>query len=127
MEFPKCDFGAVEHQPVPGRDRSVRIADVVIGDSHVMMGKTQEGFAAFSCMLRVYLADAAAYGRALSAGAASVQEPTSIYCGDHSVGVLDWSGNTWWPASRQENITAAELAQRLGAGGQQFPVVRSAS
>ena len=127
VEFLKAAFGAVEHQRVPGRDGSTGHADVTIGDSHVMMGKAQKALPAFSCMLHVYLPDIdAAYARALSAGAVSVQEPTNMYYGDRTAGVRDVSGNTWWLASRQENLTAAKLAERLNAGGKQLPEAQSA-
>ena len=48
-----------------------------------------------------------------------------MYYGDRTANVLDVSGNIWWLASRQEDLSGAELAERVKAGGQQLPELRS--
>jgi uncharacterized glyoxalase superfamily protein PhnB len=41
-----------------------------------------------------------------------VQEPADMFYGDRSAGVKDPAGNTWMIATRQENLTPEELAER---------------
>ncbi len=64
-------------------------------------------------MLYIYVPDTdAAYARALAAGATSLQEPADMFYGDRNASVKDPTGNLWTIATRQENLTPEELAER---------------
>ena len=81
-------------------DGSLMHASLRIGDSVVMLGGASPDHSGFPVWLHVYVPDVdATYGRALAAGAASVQEPSEQGDGDRRGGVRDAAGNTWWIAT----------------------------
>jgi len=52
------------------------------------------------------------YQRALHAGGISVMEPTTMPLeGDRYGGVQDPSGNIWWIATHDENVSSEEQAK----------------
>jgi uncharacterized glyoxalase superfamily protein PhnB len=113
LDFVEAAFDAAEKERVPSQDGRTGHAEVTIGDSYVMLGREQEGFPALPAMLYLYVPNTdATYARALAAGATSVQEPADMFYGDRSAGVKDPAGNTWMIATRQENLTPEELAER---------------
>ena len=113
IDFLVAAFGATEKERVPSQDGPTGHAEVIIGDSYVMMGRAQAEFPALPCMLYVYVPDTdATYARALAAGATSLQEPADMFYGDRNATVKDPTGNAWGIATRQENLTPEELAER---------------
>lgn len=113
IDFLKTAFDATEKERMPGKDGRTGHADVLIGDSHVMMGRAQPEWPAQPCMIYVYVPDTdAAYARALAAGGTSVQEPADMFYGDRNAGVKDPTGNSWWIATHREDLTPEELARR---------------
>jgi PhnB protein len=93
-------FDARERIRLPRADGSVMHAEVVIGDSIVMMGEPTGdiGLMPASIYLRVDDADAS-YARAIAAGGTSVAEPKDQpHAGERYGGVKDLCGNIWWPA-----------------------------
>jgi uncharacterized glyoxalase superfamily protein PhnB len=88
-------------------------AEVIIGDSVIMMGEAGEVNPPVPAMLYLYLEDCdAAYQRALAAGAVSLQEPKDEFYGDRTAAVKDAFGNQWWMATRIEEVSAEELERR---------------
>ncbi len=115
VDFLAAAFGAEEKERVPNQDGKTGHAEVLIGDSYVMMGRAQDDFPPLPCMLYVYVPDTdAAYAQALAAGAKSVQEPQDMFYGDRNAIVTDPTGNTWCIATHQETLTPEELAKRAG-------------
>ena len=113
LDFLKAAFGAAEKGRVPNQDGRTGHAEVLIGDSHVMMGRAQDEFPALPCMLYLYVPDTdATYAQALKAGATSMQEPADMFYGDRNAFVQDPAGNTWCIATHQEDLTPEELAKR---------------
>ncbi len=113
LEFLKAAFGATETERIPGQDGQTGHAEVLIGDSYVMMGRAQDQFPALPCMLYLYVPDTdATYAQALAAGAKSLQEPADMFYGDRNGIVQDPAGNTWCIATHQEDLTPEELAER---------------
>ena len=113
LDFLKAAFDATEKERVPGQDGATGHAEVLIGDSHVMMGRAQDEIPKLPCMLYVYVPDTdATYARALAAGATSQQEPADMFYGDRNASVKDPTGNLWTIATHQENLTSEELAAR---------------
>jgi uncharacterized glyoxalase superfamily protein PhnB len=95
VEFLRYVFGATG-EVVPDRP-----ADVVIGDSLVMVSDGRDPFPA---MLYVYVDDVdATYGRAVTAGAETVEAPLDTPYGDRRAMVRDPQGNAY------------QIAHRLGA------------
>ena len=100
------------------RDASGRVvhADIMIGDSHIMLGQANEQWKAQPGTVLLYVPDAdATYAAALAAGARSVQEMKTQFYGDRSGGVEDPSGVTWWISTHVEDVAPEELARRMKA------------
>lgn len=113
VDFLKAAFGAEEKERVPNQDGKTGHAEVLVGDSYLMMGRAQEDFPALPCMLYVYVPDTdASYARALTAGATSIQEPDDMFYGDRNAAVKDPWGNFWTIATHQETLSPEELARR---------------
>jgi uncharacterized glyoxalase superfamily protein PhnB len=94
VDFLRAVFGAT------GETREDRPAEIRIGDSVVMVSGAgqREPFPAF---LYVYVDDAdGTYNRALTAGAASVEEPFDTAYGDRRAMVRDPWGNVFQIAHR---------------------------
>ncbi len=113
VDFLTAAFGAEEKERVPNQDGKTRHAEVLIGDSYVMMGRAQDEFPPLPCMLYIYVPDTdATYAQALTAGAKSMQEPQDMFYGDRNAIVADPTGNTWCIATHQDTLTPGELAKR---------------
>ena len=91
-------FGAREVQHVLRADRSVLHAEVQIGTARVMLSEPAADLPARTGAVFLQLTDgAAAYARALQAGAVVVHEPMEILDSEIRAGaVRDASGTTWW-------------------------------
>ena len=97
-------------------DGRVMHADVMIGDSHVMLGQASEKWQAKPGAVLLYVPDAdATYSAALAAGGTSVQEMTTQFYGDRSGGVEDPSGVTWWISTHVEDVAPDEMERRMAA------------
>ena len=84
-------------EPSYREDGSLQHAELVFGDSVVMMGEPRDGDVLMPASLYVYVDDCEArYERALAAGAVSVMEPELRPHGDRFGGVRDSWGNHWW-------------------------------
>lgn len=79
------------------QDGSLQHAELMIGDSVIMMGEPMPGTKPMPGMLYVYVDNCdAKYSEALAAGATSVIEPVDYPHGDRYGGVKDPTGNVWW-------------------------------
>lgn len=116
IEFAERAFGAVLLRRWAGPDGAIRHAEIRIGDSRIMLGEANENWPPIPAMLHLYVEDVdAVYRRALAAGAASIMEPADMPYGDRSGGVRDVCGIQWWLATRVEELTDEEIAQRAAA------------
>jgi PhnB protein len=114
LEFLQRAFGGRVtelHKDPSGR---VMHAEVLIGDSHVMLGQAGAEWKAMPAMVHLYVPDCdATYRAAIGAGASSVREPKTEFYGDRSGGVRDSNGNQWWIATHVEDVSADEIARRM--------------
>ena len=116
IEFIKEVFDGEEIQRTPRPDGSIQHARVRVGDSPVMMGEPVGDMKPMPATLYVYVDDPdATYERALRAGASSVREPADQFYGDRNAGVQDASGNQWWMAVHEEDVSPGEQAKRLSS------------
>ena len=114
LEFVKQAFEAEEKFRMEQPDGSIGHAEVVIGDSIVMVGSAGPETPAMPAMIHLYVEDCdATYERALAAGATSEREPTDQFYGDRSAGVRDSTGNLWWIATHVEDVPEDEMAKRI--------------
>ena len=91
-------------------------AEMKIGNSMVMIGRVKESSQASTSMLYLYVNDTdKLYQQAMAAGAISLMEPADQFYGDRNAGIQDPCGNQWWIATRVENLTPEELAERSKA------------
>jgi len=101
-------------------DGNVAHGDVLIGDSHVMLGEASGPWPSQPSSIYVYLPDCdAVYKQALAAGGTSVQEPKTQFYGDRHGAVKDVCGNTWWIATHVEDVAPEELERRAAEAARQ--------
>ncbi len=113
LDFVKQAFGAEELACVYVENGAIGHAEFKIGDSIVMAFDAKEEWPDTPCFLRLYVKDGdAVYQQALSAGAISVTEMTSMFWGDRVGRVRDPFGNIWWIQTCVENVDSQEMAKR---------------
>jgi PhnB protein len=120
IDFLKRAFDGKESFCMKGEGERIMHAEVVIGDSIVMISDGTPEWKARSCMLYLYVEDIdAVYQRAVQAGATSIKEPANQFYGDRTAGVTDPAGNYWGIATRVEDVSPEELAKRSAAFAKQ--------
>ena len=121
IEFLKQAFGAkLSHDAIKRPDGSIMHAQVVIGDSRIMIAEENEMAKATQSTLYIYVADVdSVYRQAIKAGGSNVMEPMDMFYGDRSGGVKDPSGNSWFVATHKEDVEPKELAKRAEAFSKQ--------
>ncbi len=120
MDFLTEVFGAVQVEKMTLPDGSINHGEVRIGDSMIMMGKSNKDYASIPAMLYVYVENTdEAYDKALKAGAKSIMEPSDQFYGDRNAAVADPSGNSWWLASHIEDVSPEEIQRRNEARAKQ--------
>jgi PhnB protein len=116
LEFMKKAFDARVKEEHRKPDGSIMHADVVIGDSHVMLGQAGGQWREMPASILLYVPDAdGMYKAALEAGGKSVQEMATQFYGDRSGGVEDSSGVTWWISTHVEDVSPEEMERRMKA------------
>lgn len=121
IDFYKAAFGASEVLRLDGPGGTVGHAEVVIGDSRIMLADEHPEFDALSAKrlggspvtLHLYVDDADAWvARAVAAGATLTRPVEDQFYGDRMGGVRDPFGYVWWCATRRETLTTEELRRR---------------
>lgn len=93
-------------------DDTIAHADLLVGDSHIMIGQAGDS-GPFPGMLHLYLLDCdSTFQRALDAGATPLREPRDEFYGDRMAGVIDPFGNQWWLATHIEDVSEEEVERR---------------
>lgn len=118
LRFVSDAFGATETLRVPRADGSIMHAEVVIGDSRIMIGDVSGPATEFGAMpssIFLYVTDCdAVYQQAIAAGGTSVREVADIpFNGERYGGVRDPLGNIWWIATHVRDVSTEEMMQRL--------------
>jgi uncharacterized glyoxalase superfamily protein PhnB len=107
IDFLVAVFGAVPLRTYPGEGGKLKHAEVRIDDTVVMVADAIEGWPAVATNVHVYVKDVdATYRRAMSNGAASVQEPAKKQDDpDKRGGFRDKGGTTWWIGQQIEEAS----------------------
>jgi PhnB protein len=122
IAFYKEAFGATQRLCMKNENGSVGHAEIVIGDSCVMMADESPQMEAFSTEhyggspinLMLYAEDCdILYRQAIAAGATSLREPADQPYGDRMSGVTDPFGYKWWIATHIKDLSKDEL-EHLG-------------
>ena len=116
IDFLKQAFDAKERSRMAAPDGSIMHAEVVIGNSFVMLGEPMGGIAPMPCNLYLYVNDVdATYQKAVRAGGTSQAEPADQFWGDRAARVKDPSGNLWFIATHKEEVAPEEMNRRAQA------------
>ena len=124
LEFYVKAFGATERLRMANPDGRIGHAEIVIGDSVIMMADEHPQIGAMSAehyggspvSLMLYVDDCdAAYKQALGAGATSKREPADQPYGDRMAGVKDPFGFEWYLGTHIKNMSKDELENLMKA------------
>jgi PhnB protein len=116
IAFLERAFGGKVLERYDAPDGKVGHAEVLIGDSVVMLGDAIHD-APMPASLSYYVANGdavdATYRRALEAGATSITEPKNQFYGYRSACVRDAGGNRWTICAVVEQLTQDEIVRRM--------------
>jgi PhnB protein len=126
IEFYAALFGATERMRFPGPDGTIGHAEIVIGDSVIIVededpqrGTTAPpagGLAGTPVFQFIYVEDVdAVVARAVELGATLVRAPQDEFYGDRDGYIVDPFGHGWVVASHVEDLSQEEMGQRLAA------------
>jgi len=104
LDFLLQVFDAEIKEQLPAADGSIGHGEIRIGDSTIMIGKSQEGYPD-QAMTYIFVHDAdAVFQKALSLGATVVMEPADRFYGYREGGFKDLFGNQWWVAGNHDRF-----------------------
>ncbi len=124
IDFYKHAFGAKELCRMPAPDGKIMHAEITIGDSHIMLTdessaneiKSPQTLKGTASALFLYVEDVdAAFKQALKAGANETQPLQNMFWGDRFGKLTDPFGHRWLLASRVEEVSPAEIEERMAA------------
>jgi len=117
IEFLKQAFGArFSHEPIKRPDGTLMHAQVIIGDSRIMIAEENEMAKATTSTMYLYVPNVdSVFKQAVKAGGQTIMEPMDMFYGDRSGGVKDASGNSWFIATHKEDVSPQELQKRAEA------------
>jgi PhnB protein len=124
IEFYQKVFGAKEELRIPGPGGKIGHAEIVIGDSHIMLadehperghlGPQSRGGSTVSIMLYLENVDEVVE-RAVAAGAKLLMPVADQFYGDRMGGLEDPFGQVWYVATHTEDVSAEEMKRRAAA------------
>ena len=117
IEFIQNAFGGKTVDRYDGPNGVVFHAELLIGDSVVMLGDASADHPAMPAGLSIYVDTGEAvdrtYKRALELGAKSLMEPKNQFYGYRSATVQDVGGNKWTISAIVEDLTKEQIEQRM--------------
>jgi PhnB protein len=116
IEFLKEAFAAREKERFTQPDGTIGHAEVIVGDSVIMLGEPKQDCKPMAGAFYLYVEEVdAVYQRALAAGATSTMAPADQFWGDRTATVHDRFGNIWHVATRVEKVSSEELERCIAA------------
>jgi PhnB protein len=121
IEFYQRAFDAKVHRRMETPDGKIMHAEILLGDSAVMLGDEMPDWGILSplsiggssCALHIYVTDAdAVFAQAIAAGAEVVFPVTDQFWGDRSGRLKDPFGHLWSVATRVEHLSDEEIDRR---------------
>ena len=126
LDFYQRAFGATELMRIPGPGDAVMHAEILLGDSHIMLADECPQMNALSpqtlggspVLLHLYVPEAdAMFAQAIAAGASVEQPMENKFYGDRSGSVLDPFGHRWTLSTHVEDVSPEEIGRRIAAMG----------
>ncbi len=127
LDFYKRVFGASEKMRMPSPGDKVGHAEIVIGDSMIMLAdehpemgaRGPRAFGGSPVSMMVYVEDVdATVKTALAAGAKLIRPVEDKFYGDRSGTIEDPFGHHWHVSTHKEDVPAEEMARRAAAMSQ---------
>ena len=124
IDFYKKAFGATELMRMAEPDGRVGHAEVLIGDSRVMLAdespdidfRSPQSIGGTAVHLHMYVENAdAVVGQAVAAGAKVVRPVQDQFYGDRSGSVADPYGHVWHVSTHKEDLSMEEIRKRAAA------------
>jgi len=124
VEFYQRAFGAEPALKLTAADGSYAHAEIVIGDSHLMMAeenpqwgnRSPQSLGGSPVSFMVYVPDVdAAFARALAAGCTELRPVENQFYGDRSGTLRDPYGFEWTLGTHVEDVSEAEGQRRMEA------------
>jgi PhnB protein len=113
IRFAQAAFDATLAGRSDTPDGRLMHADLKVGDSHIMLGESNDEWGPTRSLIHLYVPDVdAVFTRAIEAGARSIRDPETMFYGDRTGGVEDPSGTQWWIATRVEVVSPEEIERR---------------
>ncbi len=121
LEFYKLAFNATEIFRLPTPDGEIGHADIIIGDSHIMLSDqceespipSPQALGGSSVGLHIYVEDVdALFAQAINAGAKEVKQVEDQFYGDRTGTLKDPFGHIWFLATHKEDLTPEEINKR---------------
>ena len=122
LEFYKKAFGATELMRMPGPGGKIGHAEIMIGDSHIMLadehpdeghrGPKSIGGTPVGIMLYVPDVDAM-FRTAISLGAKETRPVENQFYGDRSGSLTDPFGHNWMISTHVEDVAPEEMERRM--------------
>jgi PhnB protein len=122
IEFYKRAFGAQELVRMPGPDGKIMHAEIKIGDSIIFIGeenpqmsvKSPQTLGASTGTLNIYVPNVDdTFKQAVSAGGRESMPVADQFWGDRYGTLVDPFGYTWGIATHKEELTPAEMQDRM--------------
>lgn len=115
IAFCKAAFGAKMRSKIPGPAGRILHAEIVIGDSIVMLSDALRD-PPRAAALFVYVPDVdKTFAKAVKAGATVLTAVQDMFWGDRFGRVQDQQGNIWEIATHREDVSPRDLKKRLAA------------
>jgi PhnB protein len=121
IEFYKRAFGATELMRMPSPDGKIGHAEIIIGDSHIMLAdeypemghRSPQSIGGTGVSLMVYLENVdEVFKRAVAAGARQLQPVKDQFYGDRSGTLRDPFGHEWTLSTHVEDVSPDEMRRR---------------
>jgi uncharacterized glyoxalase superfamily protein PhnB len=130
IDFYKKALGAREKMRMPGPDGKIMHAELVIGDSHIMLGEENVQMNHLSPLslngspvgMYVYVKNSdKVFDQAVNAGATVTMPVTDQFWGDRAGQITDPFGHKWWIATHKRNPTPKEMKKAMEEMAAQQP------
>ncbi len=113
-EFILKTFNAVDRGVMRMPDGTLAHGEIKIGDTVIMVSSSTDQYPALKSMVHVYVENSGeTVARALASGGVEVRPVELQFYGDRAGEVKDPGGNSWWIATRVENVSDEEQERRM--------------